>query len=45
MYLHKFIIFIVHDNNMKFNYEFYNQIKGRKIGEIFTPTYATLLMI
>ena len=29
---------------MKFNNEFYNQIKITAIGTIFTPTYATLSM-
>ena len=29
---------------MKFNNEFYNQIKGAAMGTIFAPTYATLLM-
>ena len=31
-------------NNMKFNNEFYNQIKGTTMGTIFAPTYVTLLM-
>ena len=31
-------------NNMKFNNEFYNQIKGTAMGTIFTPTYTTLSM-
>ena len=29
---------------MKFNDEFYNQIKGTRMGTIVAPTYATLLM-
>ena len=29
---------------MKFNNEFYNQIKGTAMGTIFAPTYATLSM-
>ena len=29
---------------MKFNNEFYNQIKGTVMGTIFAPTYATLSM-
>ena len=29
---------------MKFNNEFYNQIKDTVMGTIFAPTYATLLM-
>ena len=29
---------------MKFNNEFYNQIKGTAMSTIFAPTYATLLM-
>ena len=29
---------------MKFNNEFYNQIKGTETGTIFAPTYATLSM-
>ena len=36
--------FIVQNNNMKFNNEFYNQIKGTAMGTIFAPTYATLSM-
>ena len=34
--------FILKNNNMKFNNEFYNQIKGTAIGTILAPTYATL---
>ena len=33
--------FILQNNNMKFNTEFYNQIKGKAMGTIFVPTYAT----
>ena len=29
---------------MKFNNEYYNQIKGTAMGTIFASTYATLLM-
>ena len=29
---------------MKFNQEFYNQIKGTAMGTIFAPTYITLSM-
>ena len=29
---------------MKFNNQFYNQIKGTAMGIIFAPTYATLSM-
>ena len=29
---------------MKFNNEFYNQIKGTSMGTIFSPTNATLLI-
>ena len=29
---------------MKFNNEYYNQIKGTAMGTIFAPTYATLSM-
>ena len=36
--------FILQNNNMKFNNESYNQIKGTAIGAIFAPTYATLAM-
>ena len=36
--------FILQNNNMKFNNEFYNQIKGTAMGTIFTPTSATLSM-
>ena len=36
--------FILQNNNMKFNNEFYNQIKGTSMGTIFTSTYATLSM-
>ena len=36
--------FILKNNNMKFNNEFYNQIKGTALGSIFAPPYATLSM-
>ena len=36
--------FILQNNNMKFNNEFYNQIKGTAMGTIFAPTYAALSM-
>ena len=46
--LHEFVLecakFILQNNNMKFNNEFYNQIKGTAMGTIFAPTYATLSM-
>ena len=32
--------FILQNNNMKFNNEFYNQIKGTAMGTIFAPTYG-----
>ena len=34
--------FILQNNNMKFNNEFYNQIKGTAIDTIFAPIYTTL---
>ena len=34
--------FILQNNNMKFNNELYNEIKGIAMGTIFAPTYATL---
>ena len=36
--------FILQNKNIKFNNEFYNQIKGAAMGIIFAPTYATLSM-
>ena len=36
--------FILQNNNMKFNNEFYNQIKGTAMGTIFAPTDVTLSM-
>ena len=36
--------FVLQNNNMKFDNEYYNQIKGTAMGTIFAPTYATLLM-
>ena len=36
--------FILQNNNMKFNNELYNEIKGIAMGTIFAPTYATLNM-
>ena len=36
--------FILQNNNMKFNNEYYNQIKSTAMGTIFAPTYATLSM-
>ena len=36
--------FILQNNNLKFNNEFYNQINGAVMGEIFAPTCATLSM-
>ena len=36
--------FILQNNNMKFNNEYYNQIKGTAMGTTFAPTYATLSM-
>ena len=35
--------FILQNNNMKFNNEFYNQIEGTAMGSVFAPTYATLV--
>ena len=34
--------FILQNNNMKFNNEFYNQVKGAAMCTIFALTYATL---
>ena len=36
--------FILQNNNMKFNNEYYNQIKGTAMDTIFAQTYATLSM-
>ena len=36
--------FILKNNTMKFNNEYYNQIKGTAMSTIFAPTYATLSM-
>ena len=36
--------FILQNDNMKLNKEFYNQIKGTAIGTIFVPIYVTLSM-
>ena len=36
--------FILQNNYMKFNKEFYNQIKGTTMGVILVPTYVILLM-
>ena len=36
--------FVLQNNNMEFNNEFYNQIKGTTMGTIFTPAYTTLSM-
>ena len=36
--------FILQNKNIKFNNEFYNQIKGAAMGTIFALTYATLSM-
>ena len=35
---------MLQNNNMKFNNEFYNQIKGTAMSTIFAPTCATLSM-
>ena len=35
---------ILQNNDLKFNNEYYNQIKGTAMGTIFAPTYATLSM-
>ena len=35
--------FTLQNNNIKFNNEFYDQIKDTVMGTIFAPTYATLL--
>ena len=40
----EFANFMLQNNNMKFNNEFYNQIKGTAMSTIFAPTYATLSM-
>ena len=37
--------FILQNNSMKFNNEFYNQIKGTTMGTIFAPTYASLSLV
>ena len=37
--------FLLQNNNMKFDDEFYNQIKGTAMRTIFAPTYATLSMV
>ena len=36
--------FILENNNLNFNNEYFNQIKGTTKGTIFTPTYANLTM-
>ena len=36
--------FILQNNNMKFNNEFYNKIKGTTMRVIFAPTYVTFSM-
>ena len=36
--------FNLQNKNIKFNNEFYNQVKGAAMGIIFAPTYATLSM-
>ena len=36
--------FILQNNNMKFNNEFYNKIKGTTVRVIFAPTYVTFSM-
>ena len=40
----EFANFMLQNNNMKFNNEFYNQIKGAAISTIFAPIYATISM-
>ena len=35
---------IVQNNNVQFNNEFYNQIKGTTMHTIIAPTYTILLM-
>ena len=35
---------MLYNNNMKFNNEFYNQVKGAAMSAICTPTYATFSM-
>ena len=36
--------FILENNNLKFDNEYFNQIKGTAMGTIFAPTYANLTM-
>ena len=36
--------FILQNNNMKFNNEYYNQVKGTAMASVFAPTYGTLSM-
>ena len=36
--------FILENDNMKFNNEFYKQIKGTAMGTVFAPTYIILSM-
>ena len=35
---------ILENNNLNFNNEYFNQIKGTAMGTIFAPTYANLIM-
>ena len=36
--------FILENNNLNFDNEYFNQIKGTAMGTIFAPTYANLTM-
>ena len=36
--------FILENNNLNFDKEYFNQIKGTAMGTIFSPTYANLTM-
>ena len=36
--------FILENNNLKFDVDYFNQIKGIVIGTIFAPTYANVTM-
>ena len=38
------VTFILENNNLNFDNEYFNQIKGMAIGTIFTPTFATLII-
>ena len=40
----KSVEFVLENNNLNFDNEYFNQIKGTAIGTIFAPTYANLTM-